>query len=123
MAAPPAEVTIDIDDFGFGVSATMSPETQNVRVTNKGQQENEAFLIRLNPGASVDEFLDAFEPGAPPGPSPGQGRSGLQALKSGGKDATKDFTPGNHALVCFVEDPNTDARHFALGMIHEFTFQ
>ena len=80
VAAPPAEVTIDIDDFGFGVSATISPETQNVRVTNKGQQENEAFLIRLNPVASVDEFLDAFEPGAPPGPSPGQGRSGLQAL-------------------------------------------
>ena len=123
MAAPPAEVTIDIDDFGFGVSATMSPETQNVRVTNKGQQENEAFLIRLNPGASVDEFLDAFEPGAPPGPSPGQGRSGFQALKSGGKDDTTDFTPGNHALVCFVEDLNTDAPHFALGMIHEFTFQ
>ncbi len=123
MAAPPAEVTIDIDDFGFEVSGTMSSETQNVRVTNEGQQEHEEFLIRLNPGASVVGFLDAFEPGVPPGPPPGQGRSGLQALKSGGKDATKDFTPSNHALVCFVEDPNIDAHHFALGMIHEFTFQ
>ena len=40
-----------------------------------------------------------------------------------GEDATTDFTPGNYALVCFVEDPNTDAPHFALGMIHECTFQ
>ena len=97
----------------------MPSGTQNVRVTNKGQQEHEAFLIRLNPGASVEEFLGAFEPGAPPG----QGRSGFPALKFGGEDATTDFTPGNYALVRFVEDPNTGAPHFALGMIHEFTFQ
>ena len=56
VAAPPAEVTIDIVDFGFGVSGTISSGTQNVRVTNKGQQEHEAFLIRLNPDASVEEF-------------------------------------------------------------------
>ena len=80
-------------------------------------------MIRLNPAASVEEFLGAFEPGAPPGPPPGQGRSGFQALKSGGKDDTTDFTPGNYALVCFVEEPNTGAPHFALGMIHEFTVQ
>ncbi len=123
MAAPAEEVTIDLVDFGFGVSGTISAGAQNVRVTNKGQQEHEAFLIRLNPGASVEEFFGAFELGAPPGPPPDQGRSGFQALKSGGKDDTTDFTPGNHALVCFVEDLNTDAPHFALGMIHEFTFQ
>lgn len=80
-------------------------------------------MIRLNPGASVEQFLDAFEPGTPPETPPGQGRSGFPALKSGGEDATADFTPGNYALVCFVKDPNTDAPHFALEMIHEFTFQ
>ena len=81
-------------------------------------------MIQLNPGASVEEFLGAFEPGTPPRPPPGQGRGGFQAIKSGGgEDATTDFTPGNYALVCFVEDPNTGAPHFALGMIHEFTVQ
>ena len=119
MAAPPAEVTIDIVDFGLGVSGTMPSGTQNVRVTNKGQQEHEAFLIRLNLGASVEEFLDAFEPGTPPG----QGRNEFPALKFGGEDATTDFTPGNYALVRFVEDPNTGAPHFALGMIREFSVQ
>ena len=80
-------------------------------------------MIRLNPGASVEEFLDAFEPGTPPETPPGQGRSGFPALKSGGEDATTDFTPGNYALVRFVEDPNTGAPHFALGMIREFSVQ
>ena len=122
MAAPPAEVTIDMVDFGFGVSGTIFSGTQNVQVTNKGQQEHEAFLIQLNPGASVEEFLGAFEPSAPPGPPPGQG--GFQARKSGGGGTfTTDYTPGKYVLVCFVEDPNTGAHHFALGMIHEFTVQ
>ena len=63
-------------------------------------------MIQLNPGASVEEFLGAFEPGAPPG----QGRRGFQAIKSGGGGVfTTDFAPGNYALVCFVEDP-TPAR-------------
>jgi len=81
-------------------------------------------LIQLNPGASVEEFLGAFEPGAPPGPPPGQGLGGFQEVKSGGGGVfTTDFAPGNYALVCFVEEPNTGAPHFALGMIHEFTVQ
>ena len=110
VAAPAAEVTIDMVDIGFGVSGTISSGTQYAQAPNKGQQEHEAFLIQLNPGASVEEFLGAFEPGAPLGPPPGQGRGGFQAIKSGGGGVfTTDFTPGNYALVCFVEDP-TPAR-------------
>ena len=124
VAAPAAEVIIDMFDIGFGVSGTISSGPQYVQVPNKGQQEHEAFLIQLNPGASVEEFLGAFEPSAPPGPPPGQDRGGFQEVKSGGDSVfTTDFTPGNYALVCFVEEPNTGAPHFALGMIHEFTVQ
>jgi hypothetical protein len=93
-------------------------------VTNQGAQDHEAFLIKLNPGATVEEFLGAFEPGAPPGPPPGQGFGGFQAVSPGGGGTfTVDFTAGDYALVCFVDDPNTGAPHFALGMIHEFTIQ
>ena len=79
-AAPAAEVIIDMFDIGIGVSGTISSGPQYVQVPNKGQQEHEAFLIQLNPGASVEEFLGAFEPGAPPRPPPGQGRGGFQAI-------------------------------------------
>jgi hypothetical protein len=49
-------------------------------------------------------------------------RVSLWAARGGGAFTT-DYTPGKYALVCFVEDPNTGAHHFALGMIHEFTVQ
>ena len=123
-AEPDSDVTIDMVDFGFGLSTPISSGVQNIRVTNKGQQEHEAFLIKLNPGATIQDFLGAFEPGAPPGPPPGQGFGGFQAIAAGGGGIfTVDFAPADYALVCFVEDPNTGAPHFALGMIHEFTVQ
>ena len=62
VAAPAAEVTIDMVDFGFGVSGTIYSGTQNVRVTNKEQQERLVFLIQLNPGASVEEFWAPLSP-------------------------------------------------------------
>jgi len=123
-AEPASDVSIDLVDFGFGLSAPISAGPQNIRVTNKGQQEHEAFLIQLDPGATANDFMSAFGPDAPPGPPPGRGLGGFQAIASGGGGTfTVDFAPGNYALVCFVEDPNTGAPHFALGMIHEFTVQ
>ena len=123
-AEPVPDVSIDMDDFEFGVSTPISAGPQNIRVTNQGQQEHEAFLIQLSPGATINDFVGAFEPDAPPGPPPGQGLGGFQAIAPGGGGIfTVDFAPGNYALVCFVEDPNTGADHFTLGMVHEFTVQ
>ena len=34
-----------------------------------------------------------------------------------------NVTPGNYAFLCFVEDPDTEAPHFALGMLEEFSIQ
>jgi hypothetical protein len=34
-----------------------------------------------------------------------------------------NVTPGNYAFLCFVEDPDTGAPHFALGMLEEFSIQ
>ena len=102
VAAPAAEVTIDMVDIGFGVSGTISSGTQYAQAPNKGQQEHEAFLIQLNPGASVEEFLGAFEPGAPPGPPPGQGLGGFQEVKSGGGGVfTTDFRAGQLRVGLF----------------------
>lgn len=34
-----------------------------------------------------------------------------------------NVTPGNYAFLCFVEDSDTGAPHFALGMLEEFRIQ
>ena len=46
-ALPEAKVSIDMVDFGFGFLGAISAGLQNISVTNKGEEEHEAFLIRL----------------------------------------------------------------------------
>ena len=70
------------------------------------------------------DFVGSFTSDAPPGPPPGEALDGLQVVTSGVTGSFNiDSTAGNYALVCFVEDPNTGAPHFALGMIEEFSDQ
>ena len=124
VAEPEADLNIGMVDFGFAPSTAISSRVQNILVTNQGEQDHEAFPIMLNPGATVEDFLGAFEGESPPGPPPGQGFAGFWAIAPSGRGTfTVDFGAGDYALVCFVTDPTTGARHFVLGMIHEFTVQ
>ena len=123
-AAPPADLSIDMVDFGFVVSTAITAGPKEISVVNKGEQDHKAFLVDLAPGATVQDFLGAFEPGAPPGPPPGRSLGGFQSIISGGGGSFNvDLGPGDYAFVCFVGDPNTGAPHFALGMLHEFSIQ
>ena len=125
LAAEPApDLDIGMIDFGFEVSAPISAGTQTILVTNDGEQEHEAFLVQLAPGATAQDFLAAFEPDAPPGPPPGLGLGGLQSVAPGMRGTIiVDFAPANYAFICFVGDPDSGAPHFALGMLSEFTVQ
>jgi hypothetical protein len=121
-AEPDSDLTIDMTNFGYNLSAPISAGTRTIRVTNSGPQDHEVFLVQLAPGATAMDFLAAFEPGAQ-GP-PGLPLGGLQAIANGGSGFfTVDFTPGNYALICFVEDVETGAPHAVLGMIEEFAVQ
>ena len=121
---PSKDLELVMIDFAFGLSGNVASGSQTIGVTNNGQQEHGAFLVRLDPDATATEFLAAVEPGAPPGRPPGLALGGFQAIDPGGRGTfTADFTPGNYALICFVEDPETGAPHFVLGMLEEFTVQ
>ena len=123
-AEPTADLSIDMVDFGFDLSAPIAAGTQTIRIVNSGLQDHEAFLVQLAPDATAEDFLAAFEPGAPPGPPPGLPMGGLQAIAPGGRATiAADFTPGNYAFICFVDDEETGAPHFALGMLSEFQVQ
>ena len=68
LAAEPApDLDIGMIEFEFEVSAPISAGTQTILVTNDGEQEHEAFLVQLAPGATAQDFVAAFEPDAPPG--------------------------------------------------------
>ena len=124
VAEPPTDLELDMFDFGFGLSAPIASGSQTIGITNTGQQDHEAFLVQLDPGVTAMEFVAAVEPGAPPGRPPGLALGGFQAIDPGGRSTfTVDFTTGNYALICFVNDPETGAPHFVLGMLEEFTVQ
>ena len=123
-AEPDAGIAIDMVEFAFNVSGAIPPGTQTVRVVNRGDQDDEAFLVRLAPDATAGDFIAAISGEGPPGPPPGLPLGGLQAISSGGGGFfTADFDPGNYALICFVADEATGAPHFVLGMVNEFTVQ
>ena len=123
-AEPASDLEIAMIDFGFELSGSVSSGLQSILITNPGQQEHEAALVQLAPGATAHDFLAAFQPGAPPGPPPGLPLGGLQAVAPGGRGTISiDFTPGNYAFICFIEDEESGAPHFVLGMLMEFQVQ
>jgi hypothetical protein len=122
---PQSDLTIDLVDFGFGVPDSIAAGTQMVRLTDSGAQDHEILAVQLPEDKSIQDFLAAFEPGAElEGPPPGLPIGGLQPIASGGVGyVSLNFGAGKYGLVCFVEDAETGAPHFALGMVTEIQVQ
>ena len=123
--APAPDPTIDLVGFGFDLSGSISLRSQTFKANNQGQQDHEAFLVKLAPAATANDFVAAFSPGAPPGPPPGQGLGGFQAIAAGGGGpfGYNFFQPGNYTFISMVEDPASGESHSALAMAYEFIVQ
>lgn len=117
--APAAEAEIRLKDFGY-LAPTLSAGTHTFHVINDGPQTHEIQVVRLNPGATGEQFLAAMAPGATT-PPPGAFLGGPGALSTGLDNYwTVTFTPGSYLFICFV--PDTDGTpHVMKGMVHEFT--
>ena len=124
-AEPQADLMIDMADYSF----VLDPEAIHagqitIQVMNSGPVEpHEMAVIRLDEGASVQDFLAATSPDAPPGPPPGRGAAGLAALSVGEVAyVTLDLEAGvNYGLICFFPSfVNEGMPHFMLGMVNQF---
>ncbi len=119
-AEPQANVTMDMFDFGFSLSAPIPAGQQTIRITNSGPQIHEAVIVQLAPETTIEEFIAALE--EPTGPPPGRPIGGLQSISNGGQGFfSGDFAPGNYGLICFEADVETGTPHAFLGMVDEFT--
>jgi len=117
---PSADQTITLADFSFELSHPMKAGTRTIRVVNKGGQAHEVVVVKLSPGASVENFLDAFRPGVAFSPA-GKPIGGLVGLDPGREGYFRaEFQPGKYGLLCFLPDLTTRAPHFARGMLLEF---
>ncbi len=118
--APTADQAIALADFRFELSRPMAAGARTIHVINKGGQAHEVVLVKLAPGASVENFLDAFRPGVAFSPA-GRPIGGLVGLDPGREGYFQaDFTPGKYGLICFLPDLTTRGPHFARGMLLDF---
>ena len=117
---PLADISVNLTEFAFLVSGELTPGEHIIRFNNAGKQVHEAFLIKLNEGATADDYLNTPPGEIPPAISLG----GLTGLISGeGQYIPVTLEAGEYALFCFFPDPGTHAPHFVQGMMLQFTVE
>jgi hypothetical protein len=124
-SVPLEDISIELVDYAFAFNhASVKAGTQTIRVTNSGPQEaHEVVIVKLNDGATAQNFLAAFAPDAPPGPPPGQIVAGTAPFDSITENYLEvEFEAGaTYALICFLpSDQHEGQSHFMLGMINQF---
>jgi hypothetical protein len=118
--APAPDVVMTLDDYDFRFSAPITAATKSIRIRNVAAQTHEAVIVKLAPGATVEQFLAAME--KPQGPPPGSLVGGITGIAKGrAVDIATSFTAGDYALVCFVPDAKDGKPHLAHGMVKPFS--
>jgi len=118
--ATPNVVTVVANDFAFEAPAEIPAGLTKFVLKGQGKAIHHATIAKLEDGKTVADLMAAFKnPGPPPSwvtfvggpnvPNPGEEAN-----------ATLELTPGNYALICFVDIPDK-VPHFAKGMFHGFT--
>jgi hypothetical protein len=118
-AEPPADVTMELADYTFTLSAPLAAGTRTIRVDNTGPQAHEVALVRLDSGKTVADLMkwaQTFE-----GPPPGRPLGGVAGLGVGQRAYfTVDLAPAEYVMLCFVPDARDGKAHAAHGMVQTF---
>ena len=122
-AVPASDQTLTLEDFKFSLPRPFTVGPGTIRVINTGTQAHEVVVVKLAPGASVNDFLDTFHPGVAVSPA-GKPIGGLVGLDPGREGYfLADFAPGRYGLICFLPDFLTRGPHFARGMLLDVDVQ
>jgi hypothetical protein len=94
-----------------------------IEVMNHGTQPHEVVIVKLSPGATVQDAIASFEPGAS-GPPKGVLVGGITGIEKDQRVTfTGEFASGRYGLICFLPDAATGRPHFLQGMTSEFTVE
>ncbi len=123
--APPRvnDVLFTAVDFAFHGPDTVPAGLTRITLVNMGTVPHHMQLVKLPPGLTIQDIIDALRPGAPEAPPPpgivDAGGPGT-VFPTGASNAVVNLEPGTYALLCFVPDPQ-GVPHAALGMIKGLT--
>jgi hypothetical protein len=117
---PKNAVTIAAGDNYYKMPATL-PQQVVLRFHNVGTQTHAATIVRLNPGVTAEEGLQAALNGDDTN-FPGVEVSGVNAFGAGRSDyMIASFQPGTYIMGDFFPDTTTGAPHAAEGQLTSFT--
>jgi hypothetical protein len=120
--APPAEITVVLVDYAFGVEGEFRAGHNRVRVENRGPKEHHVAVGRLAPGATLKDAVE-YDP-ASGAPSPVEFVGGSAGLAPGQVNVIDvALEPGEYVLLCFVPDEDDGRPHILHGMARQFTVQ
>jgi hypothetical protein len=123
VSQPKPSIAIAQVDYQFILSKRVKSGLQTIEVVNHGTQPHEVVVVRLATGATVQDAIASFEPGAS-GPPRGKLVSGITGIQKGARMYfTGEFEPGRYGLICFLPDTITGRPHFLHGMMTEFTVE
>ena len=122
VSTPQPALSVKQVDYQFILSKPIRAGVHTIEVTNHGTQPHELVVVRLSPGATVQDVIASFEPGAS-GPPKGVLVGGITGIEKGERVTfTGEFEPGRYGLICFIPDA-TGRPHFLHGMTSEFTVE
>jgi uncharacterized cupredoxin-like copper-binding protein len=113
-AAPTPDIVVKLVDYDFQLSTPLTAGHHVIRIENAGPQPHELLLVRLEPGKTPEDFIKYDGKGPPPA-TPLNGASPMTIGVS--NTVSVDITPGDYALICFIEDSKDRKPHFMHGMV------
>ena len=118
-AAAPRIVTVTARDYAFDAPDTVPAGVTTIRLVNKGPELHHVYMIRLEEGKTMADFMKALQAGGGPPPSWIKDVGGPNAPVPGSESkATLLLTAGRYVITCFI--PSADHMPHAMkGMVRE----
>lgn len=119
-ATPPdtaGVVTAVATDYQLQLPATLPAGPTWLRLTNKGKEPHQLYLVKLLDGKTPADLVAAFKAGGPP-PAWAVDAGGANGVDPGHTSTTTvvDLEPGSYAALCVIPSPD-GTPHVMKGMI------
>jgi uncharacterized cupredoxin-like copper-binding protein len=116
---PASDVTVTLKDYQFDFSTPLTAGKHTIKIVTAPGQPHEFTFFQLAPGKTAKDLVSYVETGMKGAP-PGKPIGGVAAMSAG--DAAYydvDLTPGDYAIICFLEDAKDGKPHFTHGMMQQ----
>ena len=118
--APVRELTVTAADFHFRTARTTPAGVTTIRLTNNGPDFHHVQLVKLAPGHTVNQLIEAMAKNGETLPEWASWVGGPNAPAPGGTtEATLELEAGEYAMLCVI--PTAGVPHVMKGMIVPLT--